>query len=181
LASIGVGVAQSAGHKNDDDTPIVSVSSVVSADHSVIVTHDNVERFSLAGAAHGFFGRESAAGVRAGERKTGWTRPHPRIPRLWALNGPGYFVGIESDVRAGGLAQSVPPAEPLKDRLCLEWDVRSRSARALWRCGASVCTSTCWPVWWRALMSPVLGHDVSGTGWQTMRMGMQSITTMMPA
>jgi hypothetical protein len=31
----------------------------------------------------------SAAGMRAGERKTGWTKPLPPSPGLWALNAPG--------------------------------------------------------------------------------------------
>jgi hypothetical protein len=40
------------------------------------------------------------------------------------------------------------------------------------------------PVWWAiqayAVGELILGHDVSGTGWQTMGRAMQSITTMMP-
>lgn len=62
----------------------------ISASTSFIL--DNVERFSLADAAHKRPRVNSAAEIRVGERKTGWTKPLPRTPTLWALNGPGYFV-----------------------------------------------------------------------------------------
>ena len=49
---------------------------------------DNEERFSRGGAADGTLGEGSAAGDRAGKRKTCWTKPLPRAPdygRLMAL------------------------------------------------------------------------------------------------
>ena len=48
--------------------------------------HDNEERFSLGGAAHEASPPDSMAGIRAGERKTGWTKPLPVPAGLWALN-----------------------------------------------------------------------------------------------
>ena len=50
--------------------------------------YDIEERFSLAGAAHRPSREGSALGGRAGERKTCWTKPLPRI-ELWALNATG--------------------------------------------------------------------------------------------
>jgi hypothetical protein len=79
------------------------------------IVYDNVGRFSLAGAEHGFLGWDSAVGIRAGERKTGWTKPLPRTSGLWALNGPRYLLAVEIHVRAVGWAQTVLPTEPLRD------------------------------------------------------------------
>ena len=41
---------------------------------------ENVERFSLGGVAHEPQSEGTAAGVRAGERKTCWTKPLPQAP-----------------------------------------------------------------------------------------------------
>jgi hypothetical protein len=46
---------------------------------------DNVERFSLGGAAHWLRRKDSAAEVRAGERKTYWA--NPLAPQLWQSPG----------------------------------------------------------------------------------------------
>ena len=81
------------------------------------------------------------------------------------------------------MAQSAVPAEPLRDQLYPAYPEFGCPvpgwAHVLTR-GASVCIPIRGPVWWRTAGLPVRGHDVSGTGWQTMRMGMQSITIMMP-
>ena len=57
---------------------------------------DNEERFLLGGAAHRPLRRESIAGLRAGERKTGWTKPLPLPAGLWALNSVGSCFGMPS-------------------------------------------------------------------------------------
>ncbi len=52
---------------------------------------------------------DSAAGMRAGERKTGWTKPLPPSPGLWALNAPGrLFVGHRG-IPGGGLEAFAVP------------------------------------------------------------------------
>lgn len=48
----------------------------------------NEERFLLGGAAHERSLVASKVGVRAGERKTYWTKPLSLPSRLWALNDP---------------------------------------------------------------------------------------------
>jgi hypothetical protein len=53
----------------------------------------NEERFSLGGAAHERLRWDSLAGVRAGERKTYWTKPLPGSVGLWALNALASFPG----------------------------------------------------------------------------------------
>jgi hypothetical protein len=58
--------------------------------------HDNRERFSLGGAAHERGHGGTQAGGRGGERKTGWTKPLPVPPGLWALNAAGSFAGAPS-------------------------------------------------------------------------------------
>jgi hypothetical protein len=52
----------------------------------------NEERFSLGGAAHKSLREDSYAGIRAGERKTCWTKPRPGSEGLWALNAPRCFA-----------------------------------------------------------------------------------------
>jgi hypothetical protein len=49
---------------------------------------NNVERFSLGGAAHRLLRWGYAAGIRAGERKTCCAKALPPPPGLWALNAP---------------------------------------------------------------------------------------------
>jgi hypothetical protein len=63
--------------------------------------HDIPKRFSFGGAAHGPYRIDSAFGIRAGERKTGWTKALPRSSALWALNAAGSVVGL----RLGRLEQ----------------------------------------------------------------------------
>jgi len=62
----------------------------------------------LGGAAHERFRAASKAGVRAGERKTYWTKPLSLLPGLWVLNDPVLIVsacpgsqGRRLDGRAG--------------------------------------------------------------------------------
>jgi hypothetical protein len=54
---------------------------------------DNEERFSLGGAAHKSLREDSYARIRAGERKTCWTKPRSGWEGLWALNAPRCFAG----------------------------------------------------------------------------------------
>ena len=51
-------------------------------------------------------------GIRAGERKTGWTKPLPLSPGLWALNVAGFLVGLRLGVRSGdwGAIRGRPPS-----------------------------------------------------------------------
>jgi len=53
----------------------------------------NVKRFSLGGAAHRSPRGGSAIGIRAGKRKTCWTKPLAPAPSLWALNAAGSLAG----------------------------------------------------------------------------------------
>ena len=46
--------------------------------------------------------------------------------------------------------------------------------------GASVGIAIWQAIWLHVVGMPILGQDVSGTGWQTLGRAMQSITTMMP-
>jgi hypothetical protein len=52
-----------------------------------------VKRFSLGGAAHRSPRGGSAIGIRAGKRKTCWTKPLAPAPSLWALNAAGSLAG----------------------------------------------------------------------------------------
>jgi hypothetical protein len=54
----------------------------------------NEERFSLDGATHGTLREGSAAGDRAGKRKTCWTKPLPQAPGLWAFNCLGSLCSV---------------------------------------------------------------------------------------
>jgi len=64
------------------------VSTISLALRSRNFPYDNVERLSLGGAAHEPLREGTQVGDRAGERKTGWAKPLPPPPGLWALNGP---------------------------------------------------------------------------------------------
>ena len=69
----------------------LTVVSVVRAKEPISVVLDswwNEERFLLGGAAHERSLVASKVGVRAGERKTYWTKPLSLPSRLWALNDP---------------------------------------------------------------------------------------------
>jgi hypothetical protein len=57
---------------------------------------------------------DSADGMRAGERKTGWTKPLPPSPGLWALNAPGRLLVGRRGIPGGGLE---PFAVPTRVRL----------------------------------------------------------------
>ena len=73
------------------------------------LTHDNVERFSLGGAARRPLRVDSTGGMRAGERKTGWTKPLPPSPGLWALNAPGRLLVGHRGIPGGGLEAFAVP------------------------------------------------------------------------
>src|SRR6476659_2639615 len=64
---------------------------------------DNPERFSLGGATHGPYRIDSASGIRAGERKTGWTKALPPPPELWALKAIGCLIGLRLGRSGHGL------------------------------------------------------------------------------
>jgi hypothetical protein len=49
------------------------------------------------------------AGMRAGERKTGWTKPLLRSPGLWALNAPGLLLVGHRGIPGGGVERFAVP------------------------------------------------------------------------
>ena len=72
------------------------------------------------------------------------------------------------------------PTRPSSDQPSLDLTIWLLFRRASGSRGPSIPT----PIW-RAVQihtvgTPARGHDVSGTGWQTLSRAMQSITTMMP-
>jgi hypothetical protein len=60
-------------------------------------TRDNEERFSIGGAAHRSFREGSVVGIRAGNRKTYWTKSLPVSPGLWALNVAGFCADAPTE------------------------------------------------------------------------------------
>ena len=144
------------------------------------ITHDNEQRFSLGGAAHGPLQEDSGVGIRAGERKTYWTEPLPPPPVLWALNGPGSLasarlmcrehrfgaVGRTDHIAKGSAGSESGHWLPLQAR----WHSTGRGRRRPGLAGGSASHGR----------MPILGHDVSGTGSQTRSRVMLSTTTMMP-
>ena len=141
---------------------------------------DNEERFSLGGAAHRPPRECSAVGGRAGERKTDWTKPLPP-PGLWVLNTPGCFAGAPSGhAGRGGRERFVAATRHRSDQNSRDLTVWPRFRHASGPDGHNIPT----PVWravrLHAIGTSILGHDVSGTGQQTLGLAMQSITTMMP-
>ena len=120
--------------------------------------------------------------MRAGERKTGWTKPLPPSPGLWALNAPGRLLVGHRGIPGGGLepfAVTARLSSGQHNSLDLTiWPSRRNADGAR---GASAPAPA-----WRALRvcavgTSLLGHDVSGTGRQTVGRMMLSITTMVPA
>jgi hypothetical protein len=74
------------------------------------VVFENEERFSHGGAADGTLSVGSAAGDRAGKRKTCWTKPLSEAPGLWAFNAPQLFCSApDRGFPFGGLVPFVIP------------------------------------------------------------------------
>jgi hypothetical protein len=124
---------------------------------------------------------DSADGMRAGERKTGWTKPLPPSPGLWALNAPGRLLVGRRGIPGGGLEPFTVPTKLSSGQRSLDLTVWPSRRNADGAGGASVPAPA-----WRALRAcavgtSLLGHDVSGTGRQTVGRMMLSITTMVPA
>ena len=119
--------------------------------------------------------------MRAGERKTGWTKPLPPSPGLWALNAPGRLLVGRRGIPGGGLEPFAVPTKLSSDQRSLDLTVWPSRRNADGARGANVSAPA-----WRALRvcavgTSLLGHDVSGTGRQTVGGMMLSITTMVPA
>jgi hypothetical protein len=119
--------------------------------------------------------------MRAGERKTGWTKPLPPPPGLWALNAPGLLLVGHQGIPGGGLEPFAVPTRLSSGQHSLDLTIWPRAGT---------------PMALAAQMSPPRpggrfglarlerrswGHDVSGTGRQTLGRMMLSITTMVPA
>jgi hypothetical protein len=124
---------------------------------------------------------DSAGGVRAGERKTGWTKPLPPSPGLWALNAPGRLLVWRRGIAGGGLAPFAVPTRLSSGQHSLDLPIWPSRRNADGARGAGVLAPA-----WRALRvcavgTSLLGHDVSGIGWQTVGRMMLATTTMVPA
>ncbi len=126
--------------------------------------------------------RELDSWIRAGERKTCWAKPPLVPPRLWALNGVGSFAdassehseqwleGPDRDSRAFG-----PSSQPGLGRLARGRGPRWLSLHKRPHSDLAGNSASCgWSY------AGILGHDVSGTGWQILGRAMQSIITMVP-
>src|SRR5215469_5660872 len=106
--------------------------------------------------------------MRAGERKTGWTKPLPPSPELWALNASGRLLVGRRGTPGGGLEPFAVRTRLSSGEHSLDltiWPSRRNADDAR---GASVSAPA-----WRALRvcavgTSLLGHDVSRTGSQTM-------------
>ena len=118
--------------------------------------------------------------MRAGERKTGWTKPLPPSPGLWALNAPGRLLVGHRCIAGGGLEPFAVPTRLSSGEHSLDLTIWPSGWNADGALGASVLVPA-----WRALRvcavgTSLLGHDVSGTGRPTLGRMMLSITTMVP-
>src|SRR5271166_4526804 len=100
--------------------------------------------------------------------------PHPLPMRYRGIPGE------RARERGGGWEPFVALTKPAIDHHGLDLTVCPQFERAGGRRGPRVGA----PVWravrLRAVGSLIPGHDVSGTGWQTVGRAMQSITTMVP-
>ena len=124
---------------------------------------------------------DSADGMRAGERKTGWTKPLSPSPGLWALNASGLLLAGHRGIQGGGLEPFAVPTRLSSGQHSLDLTFWSSGWNVDGARGASVPAPA-----WRALRvcavgTWLLGHDVSVTGRQTVGRMMLSITTMVPA
>jgi hypothetical protein len=115
--------------------------------------------------------------MRAGEQKTGWTKPPPPTPGLWALNSPGPLLVGHRGISGGGLEPSAVRTR-VQHRIDLSiWPTRRNADGP---CGAGVPAAAWRALRLRAAEAWILGHDVSETGSQTLGRMMLSITTMVP-
>jgi hypothetical protein len=144
--------------------------------------NDNVERFSLGGAAHELQSEGTAAGVRAGKRKTCWAKPLPQAPGLWA-----FLIALDRlAVRAiggfpfGGLApfgtSTGLSSCPRRLRLTLAPRTGAPTTQAAQASRPRSGGRFCFARFGRS----VWAHDVSGTDWQILALSMQPVTTIMP-
>ena len=118
--------------------------------------------------------------MRAGERKTGWTKPLPPSPGLWALNAPGFLLVGHRGIPGGGVEPLAVPTRLSSGQHSLDLTIWPSRRNANGARGASVSAPA-----WRTLRvcavgTSLLGHDVSGTGRQTVGRMMLAITTMVP-
>jgi hypothetical protein len=118
--------------------------------------------------------------MRAGERKTGWTKPLPPEPGLWALNAPGRLLVGHRGIPGGGLEPFAVPTGLSRGQHSLDWTIWPSGRNTDGARGASVRAPA-----WRAprvcaVGRSLVGHDVSGTGRQTLGRMMLWITTMVP-
>jgi hypothetical protein len=90
---------------------------------------DNVQRFSPGGAAHGPLRGAPAVGIRAGERKTSWTKPLSPPPGLWVLTVPGPFA-VPPSVRVGRWLDAIRRSNPAFERPAKLGPERLAPARA---------------------------------------------------
>ena len=148
---------------------------------SALLLLDNVQRFSLGGAAHRTRREGSAAGDRAGKRKTCWTKPLAQAPGLWAFNEPGSLVRAHDwGFRFGGLAPFGTSTGPSSCQ-------RRRRVTPALRTGAPTTQAaqasrprSGGRFGFARFGRSVGAHDVSGSDWQILARAMQPITTMMP-
>ena len=143
----------------------------------------NVERFSLAGAAHGSSRSGTSLGAApVSEKRIGLNRGpdrqrYGRRTRSYPLRKRAQST---SDHRASdvgcGLATFWSPTPSLIDHRRPKLSVLQRVGRASGRCGASIRTPSWWALQCHAAGVRIPGHDVSGTGWQIMGRPMPSIT-----
>jgi hypothetical protein len=119
--------------------------------------------------------------MRAGERKTGWTKPLPPSPGLWALNAPGLLLVGHRGIPDGGLEPFALPTRLSSSQHSLDLTAWPSRGNADGACGASVPAPACRALWVCAVGTSLVDHDVSRTGRQTVGRMMLSITTMVPA
>ena len=119
--------------------------------------------------------------MRAGERKTGWTKPLPPSPGLWALNAPGRLLVGRRGIPGGGLEPFAVPTRLSSGQHSLDLTICPSRRNADGARGANVSAPTWRLLGFAGLERRSWGHDVSGTGRQTLGRMMLSITTMVPA
>jgi hypothetical protein len=76
--------------------------------------------------------------MRVGERKTGWTKPLPPSPGLWALNAPGRLLVGHRGIPGGGLEAFAVPARPSSGEHSLDLTIWPSGWNADGALGASV-------------------------------------------
>src|SRR5271163_2691376 len=94
---------------------------------------------------------------------------------------PDRLPGDETSVPAVYWEPFAAPSGPSSGPDCLDLVVESLIRQDHGHLWPSVHLPFRRPVWLCAIGTSIRGHDVSGTGWQAMRAGIQSITTIRPA